>query len=67
MVKKKPTMWETWVQSLGQEDPLEKERLPPPLFLLGEFLGQRSLVGYIQSMELQKVRHDWVPNTFIKR
>ena len=20
-----PTMWETWVQSLGQEDPLEKE------------------------------------------
>ena len=25
MVKKKlPAMWETWVQSLGQEDPLEK-------------------------------------------
>ena len=20
-----PAMWETWVQSLGQEDPLEKE------------------------------------------
>ena len=20
-----PTMWETWVRSLGQEDPLEKE------------------------------------------
>ena len=67
MVKKKPAMWETRVQSLGQEDPLGKERLPPPLFLLGEFLGQRSLVGYIQSMELQKVRHDWMPNTFIKR
>ena len=25
MVKRLPTMWETWVPSLGQEDPLEKE------------------------------------------
>ena len=25
MVKRLPTMWETRVQSLGQEDPLEKE------------------------------------------
>ena len=25
MVKCLPTMWETWVQSLGQEDLLEKE------------------------------------------
>ena len=24
-VKRLPTMWETWVQSLDQEDPLEKE------------------------------------------
>ena len=24
MVKDLPAMWETWVQSLGQEDPLEK-------------------------------------------
>ena len=24
-VKNLPAMWETWVQSLGQEDPLEKE------------------------------------------
>ena len=24
-VKCLPAMWETWVQSLGQEDPLEKE------------------------------------------
>ena len=23
-VKHLPTMWETWVQSLGQDDPLEK-------------------------------------------
>ena len=25
LVKKQPAMWETWVQSLGGEDPLEKE------------------------------------------
>ena len=24
MVKNLPAVWETWVQSLGQEDPLEK-------------------------------------------
>ena len=24
-VKRLPAMWQTWVQSLGQEDPLEKE------------------------------------------
>ena len=25
LVKNPPVMWETWVRSLGQEDPLEKE------------------------------------------
>ena len=25
IVKRLPAMWETWVRSLGQEDPLEKE------------------------------------------
>ena len=32
-------MWETWVQSLGWEDPLEKGRLPTPEFWPGEFHG----------------------------
>ena len=27
-VKRMPTMWETWVRSLGWEDPLEKEMAP---------------------------------------
>ena len=39
-------MRETWVQSLGWEDPLEKEWPPTPVFLLGESNGQRSLIGY---------------------
>ena len=46
MVKGLPTMWETRVQSLGREDPLEKEWQPTPVFCPGEFLGQRSLAGY---------------------
>jgi len=37
---------ETQVQSLGQEDSLEKGVASDPVFLLGEFQGQRSLVGY---------------------
>ena len=46
MVKCLPAMQETWVQSLGQEDPLEKEMQPTPVFLPGKFHGWRSLVGY---------------------
>ena len=40
-------MQETQVQSLGWEDPLEKEMATHSSGLLpGEFHGQRSLVGY---------------------
>ena len=39
-------MQENWVQSLGREDPLEKEWLPTPVFLPGKSYGQRSLSGY---------------------
>ena len=46
MVKSLPAMQETQVQSLGQEDPLRKEWQPTPIFLPGEFHGQRGLVGY---------------------
>ena len=41
-----PTVRETQVQSLGWEDLLEKKWQPTPVFLPGEFHGQRSLVGY---------------------
>ena len=37
---------DTWVQPPGWVDPLEKEWLPTPVFLLGESHGQRSLAGY---------------------
>ena len=44
-VKHLPTMWETWVQSLVQEDLLEKEMETTPVFLPGKSHGERSLVG----------------------
>ena len=46
MVKNLPAMWETWVQSLSQEDPLRREWQLTPVFLPGEFHGQRGLEGY---------------------
>ena len=48
-----PAKWETWVQSLGQEDPLEKE-MATPVFLPGEFHGQRSLEGYSEPLWAHK-------------
>ena len=37
---------ETWISSLGQEDPLEKEMATYSSILPGKFHGQRSLEGY---------------------
>ena len=56
LVKTLPEMWETWVRSLGQENPLEKGWQPSPVFLPEEFQGQRSLAGY--SSWVQRVGHD---------
>ena len=46
MVKSLPAMWETWVQVLGQEDPLEEGMATHSC--LENPHGQRSLVGYSQ-------------------
>ena len=77
MVKNLPAMLETWIWSLGRKDPLEKEMatdssilawrrkwLLNPVFLPGEFHGQRSLMGY-SSWGCKRVRHDWMTNSFI--
>ena len=45
-LKRLPAMWETWVRSLGQEDPLEKELATHSSILPGESHRWRSLVGY---------------------
>ena len=54
---------ETQVWSLGQEVHLRRAWQPNPIFLTGEFHGQRSL-GRLQSNGSQRVGHDWETNTF---
>ena len=44
LVSNLPAMWETWVQSLGWEDPLEK--------------GKATHSSILESMGLQRVGHD---------
>ena len=46
LVKNLPTTWETWVRSLGLEDPWRRERLPTPVFWPGEFHGLYSPCGH---------------------
>ena len=44
-VKRLPTVWETWVQSLSREDLLEREMATHSSILPGKFYGQSSLTG----------------------
>ena len=48
-------MKETWVQSLGQEDPLEKEMVYTPIFLAWEIPWTEE-PGGLQSMGSQNIR-----------
>ena len=57
MVKNLPTMWETWVQSLDQEDPLEKVMFFPASFLAWRIRWMEE-PGGLQFMESQRVGHD---------
>ena len=50
-------MQETWVQSLGWEDSLEEDMATTPVLLTGESPGSEE-PGGLQSMGLQRVRHD---------
>ena len=57
LVKNPPAMWETWVQSLGWEDPLEKG-----IATYSSILAWRTPwteeSGALQSMGVTRVRHD---------
>ena len=57
MVKHLPTMWETWVQSLGREDHLEKEMATHSSTLAWK-IPRTEEPGGLQSMGLPRVRHD---------
>ena len=64
LVKNPPAMWETWVWSLGWslgwEDPLEKEKATHSSILAWK------IPWNIQSMESQRVGHDWAIFTCIQ-
>ena len=59
IVKCLPTIQETWVQSLGQEDLLEKEIATHSSIAAWETPWTEELGG-LQSMESQTVRHNLV-------
>ena len=52
-----PTMQETWVQSLGQEDPVEEE-IATHSSILSWRIPWTEEPGRLQFMGLQRVRHD---------
>jgi len=56
-LKRLPGMWETWVRSLGREDPLEKE-MATHSSTLALRIPWREEPGRLQSMGSQRVRHD---------
>ena len=60
-------MRETWVQFLGWEDPVEKGMQPTPVFLPGEFHGQRSLTSPSPWGLKESDTTDWLTHTFLFR
>ena len=52
-------MQETWVQSQGWEDPLEKEMATHSSTLAGRIPWREEPPGRLQSMGSQRVGHDW--------
>ena len=58
MVKNLPAMRETWVQSLGWEDPLEEVMATRSSIPAWRIPMDRGAWGGLQSMGSQRIRHD---------
>ena len=56
MLKRLPAVWETWVQSLGWEDPLKE--MATHSSIPAWRIKWTEEPGGLQSMESQIVRHD---------
>ena len=56
-LKRLPAMWETWVRSLGREDPLEKE-MTTRSSILAWRIPWTEEPGRLQSMGSQRVGHN---------
>ena len=57
-VKRLPTTWETWVQSLDRDDILEKEMATHSSTLAWKIPWMED-PGGLQSMGSKRVKHDW--------
>ena len=62
-LKRLPGMWETWVWSLGQEDPLEEEMATHSSTLAWR-IPWREEPGRLQSMGSQRVGRDWATSLY---
>ena len=63
LVKNLPAIWETWVWSLGGEDPLEKGMATHSSILACRIPWTEEACG-LQSMGSHRVGHGWATNTF---
>ena len=63
MVKSLPVMQETWVWSLGQKDTLEKGMATHSIILTWRIPWTEE-PGRLQSMGLQRLKHNWAAKTF---
>ena len=63
LVKNPPALWETWVRSLGWEDPLEKGKATHSSILAWRIPWTEE-PGGLQSMGSQRVGHDSVANIY---
>ena len=59
-----PTMWETQLRSLVQEDPLEKEVATHSSTLAWK-IPWTEKPGRLQSMGLQRLVHDWATSLLL--
>ena len=66
MVKNPSAMQQIWVQSLGQEDPLEKELATQSSILAWE-IQMIEEPGELQCMGSQRARHDLVTKQMTKQ
>ena len=66
LVENLPAMWQTWVQSLGQEDPLENG-MATQSSILAWRIPWTEEPGGLQIMGSQRVGHDWATNSFTYR
>ena len=61
LVKNPPAMWDTWVGSLGWEDPLKEGLATHSSILAGGSHGQRSLAGSKSRTQLRDKAHRYIP------